>query len=305
MKETKEIRTNKGITLIALVITIIVMLILVGVTISMAVNGGLFDYAGKATGETKNALNAEQGLAKGGIEVDGTWYNSIDEYLIASGNKEKPVEKISKTESYVGCYADVDADGIVDGVIYADLAFEKIGQLEGDYTTTYIINKQTTLKDYYVSGTYEGKFGTKEILTATGEGNDRFYVMALSYVGRYTWYESKGMSGININTSDDFGTGNANTQEIIKIWNADTDEAKNSNDIWGQIQTQVSKGWFVPSRAECAAYVVELNSSNESSFWSSSQSQGSDILAWVLYGNYGMDEYDFQSSFSVCLSITF
>ena len=42
--------TNKksGITLIALIITIIVMLILVAVTISMAVNGGLFGYAGNA-----------------------------------------------------------------------------------------------------------------------------------------------------------------------------------------------------------------------------------------------------------------
>ena len=85
MKVTKDFSTNKGITLIALVITIIVMLILVGVTISMAVNGGLFDYAGKATGETKNALNAEGQLAEGGIEVDGVWYNSIDEYL----NKDK------------------------------------------------------------------------------------------------------------------------------------------------------------------------------------------------------------------------
>ena len=81
MKETKERNTNKGITLIALVITIIVMLILLSVTISMAVNGGLFNYAGKATGETKNAINAEQQLANGGIEVDGVWYDSIDDYL--------------------------------------------------------------------------------------------------------------------------------------------------------------------------------------------------------------------------------
>ena len=45
----KKLKTQKGITLIALVITIIVMLILVAVTISMAINGGLFEKAGKAT----------------------------------------------------------------------------------------------------------------------------------------------------------------------------------------------------------------------------------------------------------------
>lgn len=41
-------KKNEGITLIALVITIIIMLILVAVTVSIAVNGGLFDYAKSA-----------------------------------------------------------------------------------------------------------------------------------------------------------------------------------------------------------------------------------------------------------------
>ena len=79
MNKKKE--TQRGITLIALVITIIVMLILVAVTISMAVNGGLFDYAGKATGETKNAIKAEQELSNGRIKVDEVWYDSIGDYL--------------------------------------------------------------------------------------------------------------------------------------------------------------------------------------------------------------------------------
>ena len=77
----KKGKTQRGITLIALVITIIVMLILVAVTISMAVNGGLFDYAGKAVGETQNALDVEQQLANGAIQVNGVWYDSIDDYL--------------------------------------------------------------------------------------------------------------------------------------------------------------------------------------------------------------------------------
>ena len=41
-------RSNKGITLIALVITVIVMLILVGVTIAIALDGGLFGEAKRA-----------------------------------------------------------------------------------------------------------------------------------------------------------------------------------------------------------------------------------------------------------------
>ena len=56
------LKNKKGITLIALVITIIVMLILVAVTINMAVNGGLFGYAGNAASETRKAKNEEQKL---------------------------------------------------------------------------------------------------------------------------------------------------------------------------------------------------------------------------------------------------
>ena len=44
---------QKGITLVALIITIIVMLILVGVSITVAMNGGLFEKATTAVDETK------------------------------------------------------------------------------------------------------------------------------------------------------------------------------------------------------------------------------------------------------------
>ena len=83
IKKTKHKKqnTNKGITLIALVITIIVMLILVGVTISMAVNGGLFEYAGRAATKTNKAMQEEQDLANGGVTVGGWYYNTVEDYL--------------------------------------------------------------------------------------------------------------------------------------------------------------------------------------------------------------------------------
>jgi len=57
-------KNYKGITLIALIITIIVMLILVSVTITIAVNGGLFDYAKKAAKDTNMSIEDEQSLGK-------------------------------------------------------------------------------------------------------------------------------------------------------------------------------------------------------------------------------------------------
>ena len=60
---------QKGITLVALVITIIVMLILVGVTITIAVNNGLFDKARDAKNQTAAALEAENNLGSGSVTV--------------------------------------------------------------------------------------------------------------------------------------------------------------------------------------------------------------------------------------------
>ena len=54
---------EKGITLIALIITIIVMLILVGVTINVALNGGLFDKAKTASDQTQRQVSKEQLIA--------------------------------------------------------------------------------------------------------------------------------------------------------------------------------------------------------------------------------------------------
>ncbi len=58
MKKNRRKNTttsNQGITLIALIITIIVMLILVGVTINVALQGGLFTTAKEAVKQTQIA----------------------------------------------------------------------------------------------------------------------------------------------------------------------------------------------------------------------------------------------------------
>ena len=82
MKITKEFsRKNSGITLIALIITIIVMLILVAVTVTMAVNGGLFEQAGNAGRQTNEARDKELELATG-----MTLQELINKYATTSGS---------------------------------------------------------------------------------------------------------------------------------------------------------------------------------------------------------------------------
>ena len=81
-------------------------------------------------------------------------------------------------DSGIGLYADTDGDGTPDGIIFEDFKKGGSGSWGG---TSYTIDTATDLKEYYISQTnYDGPFGTKDVLTATGSGNARFYVMALS-----------------------------------------------------------------------------------------------------------------------------
>lgn len=75
----KDRKYEKGITLIALVITIIVMLILVSVTITMAINGGLFGYAQNAVTQTEAERDAELELSN--VEAGHDYNYLIDKYV--------------------------------------------------------------------------------------------------------------------------------------------------------------------------------------------------------------------------------
>ena len=76
-------RKNKGITLVALIITIIVMLILVAVSVNILIKSNLIGIAEKTTDKYKTA-SEEEGNS-GVIEIDGKNYASIEDYL---ANKE-------------------------------------------------------------------------------------------------------------------------------------------------------------------------------------------------------------------------
>ena len=70
---------NKGITLIALIITIIVMLILVAVSVNILIKSNLIGSAEKAVDKYKTASEEE---ANGGtIEINGKEYASIEDYI--------------------------------------------------------------------------------------------------------------------------------------------------------------------------------------------------------------------------------
>ena len=322
-----NLKERKGITLIALVITIIVLLILAGVTIAMLTGeNGILTQTKKAKTATGVAEIKERvetdvlGWQAGSNEEEinneelktilDKYFNKVPEVygkdteITAKNEYGGHTMKVSdvydgeiEMKGYVGYYADIDDDGTVDGIIYADLAIGGSGQW-GDNAGDYSYDKKdiSQLKDYYISQTnYEGDFGTKDVLAGTGSGKDRFYVMALKDVALdgtstatrnnvfwgwyYDAYDSSTKTGkldsmMNVprtgDGSDDFGLGRTKTQTMISKWNNEEYGTKNAGteykDLWGIFKDEKNttgkvdgEKWFIPSKGEWSAFGGNLN----------------------------------------------
>ena len=181
-----EIR-EKGITLVALVITIIVLLILAGITINSVIGSkGILNNAKKATNAYNKSATEEN-------EVLDYYANEIEKASTGKGSSESTTLPAPTSTNYTGYYADVDDNGSVDGVIFVDLAKGASGNWNpgnnswaaSNNTGVYSYSAVTSgLRSYKIStkiSSYSGKFGTKPVIAPNGEsGNSRFYVMALS-----------------------------------------------------------------------------------------------------------------------------
>lgn len=326
----------KIITLISIVLVIIIIGLIIGVNIlrSNLANENYNSANSNSNNGSLIASNIKAGITIGGVtgtlkDIDTSDATATAEDILygktayvngvkITGTYVKR-EYISKTTSYVGCYADIDGDGTADGIIYADLCIGGSGQWK-DSDGIYNISKASNTKDYYIKNeSYSAKLGTRKLIARedSSSGNeDRFYVMALSDIDsnyHYWYYSAYGkINDYSTLTSVEFGTGRQNTQNIMNKWNSSSYGTKNSNDLWGLIQEEVNKGWFVPSRGELAAYIMELNISTLKyyeymSSVTASSSLASPSTAWNAHWGYQSmaGGYINGSAFYVRLSTTF
>ena len=248
------------------------------------------------------------------------------------------VAGLPESTSYVGYYADVDEDGTVDGVIYADLAIGGSGTWNPNGGSSYedygkyTIPRGSNFKKYKVSKSgHTDDFGTKDVLTvANSSGNERFYVMALDDIDgkqndiNYCWYDAaydgSGMSDWQSQTSTSFGSGKHNTKNMIAKWNSSGYGAQNDNsdyeDMWGlsavQSKINANPAWYVPSKEEWAAFGdnLEITQSNygnkglETWYWTSSQFNTNRIWAARLARGY-LNDSNVSSPRNVRLGATF
>ena len=226
-------------------------------TATSGVSGNLKYYYSKDNGTsweptegTTNTTYTFSGL------TEDTPYQIKMKAVDQAGN-EAATETVNTETSYIGYYADVDADGTVDGVIYADLAVGGSGTWGSNGWGNYSYGKETSgLKKYYVSSESYSGFGgkwTKPVLTEIeGSGEkDRFYVMALEDFNPgtyYCWYDAAygKLDDPTSGSANDFGEGRENTETMIAKWNSKGYGAQDDNgtykDMWGVIQKADNKG---------------------------------------------------------------
>ena len=292
-------KENKGITLIALIITVIVLLILAGTAISIAINGGdIFSKASEAREEWNIAIENE------GTNLNEA-LNILNTITIDNTSQETVISKDTTYNSgngFVGYYADINGDGTIDGIIYVDLLVqagtsEQWASNYGAYVIPSTVNANN-VKDYVISQTaqIDTRFDSRErdvVKIADTQTNsnplDRFYVMGLDDLTNGTtstfyWYRKAyyNMDDYATATSRDFGTGRANTASIKAKWDLGSEEGgygeRDIQDLWGYLPNSPKAGanltasandtetyrWFIPSNGEWGAFANAFNISKTS-----------------------------------------
>ena len=215
-------------------------------------------------------------------------------------------------------YADLDGDGTADGIIVADISKDstdkttyKGGNPWGNSDGSFSYTKVTSgLREYSENTNY--KYTNADGSTVDGTlikcknntGTPIYYIISLADYDDYGHYWYKNAKDYNDNeykygkmsdystfTSEDFEKGKENTEKMIDRmkyhtkYNPDYGEPTTGTyaDIWNIIEGKVKEGWFVPSKAEWAAFASYSNTSKTSTDSN-------------YYVNYGLSDYCWSSS---------
>ena len=208
-------KSNKAITLVALIITVIILLILSAITIDIAVDGKLFDRSKETVGEANNKLGEEQnrvdslvnewdnletgtnGNTSGNepeditpptveVEIERTTSNSITINVTATDNESGMIDSPTYTyyikKSTESTYEE-KASNNTSSHIFTDLTQE----------TTYDIKVEVAGDNAGNTGTGTAQATTKKVTSGLEQGAITF--------GGTTWSNNKASVTISTNTS--------------------------------------------------------------------------------------------------------
>lgn len=231
-------KKQKGITLVALIITIIVMLILVGVTITLVLNGGLFDTAKEARDKTEKSVKEESELSQYEYEIAKAKGEVTDEDILKYDYGVKIGDKIDYKEG-TGYASEIDSNFVMDDLDWRVLGVNEKGQIElisTKPTTSKLklsgeegyLNAETNLNtlcnDLYGKGEYAA--GARSLNV---EDVNKLANFVPTYGGEYQYRYSTEVENLQYRKSTDEGT----------TWNPD----------WTNIPDGYTKSFKAPGEA--------------------------------------------------------
>lgn len=167
MKKINIYGENKGITLIALVVTIIIIIILAGISINLLlVDGGILQRAREQKEEQiKAQILEELEMAKGPVTIDGEGYTKLEKYLEAIRNtKLANTYEVTSVEQIDEANAEIWIDGkykYTAGQIGIDVIINEegmIGKLKPQIKSFTIISRTSNSINVKVSARLAEKY---------------------------------------------------------------------------------------------------------------------------------------------------
>ena len=151
-------KQNKGITLVALIITIIVMLVLVVTTVSILINSNVIGKAKDATKRTETAYNNESNFGEElTINVGGETFTSIDEAIGGDKDLDKLNEFFGQGMAIVGPEPPFNRD--IDPIPDADTSIIAMKYIE---PYEYIVYSQKMYKVKIIESGSDYEYGLVE-----------------------------------------------------------------------------------------------------------------------------------------------
>ncbi len=179
---SKKIKNNNGITLVALVVTIIILLILATISIQSLTNTGLFKKAQEAKEKTQNA---EENQAKTLNEYE----DELNKYI--SGDVKKPIKKVTDNiDSVLSTTDNTELEDAYGNKIVVPAGFKIISNSDTNNATT--VDKGIVIEDATTGATAGSQFvwvPVGKIYTSIEHTEANKRVITL---GRYEFDETSG-----------------------------------------------------------------------------------------------------------------
>ena len=219
-------KRQKGITLIALIITIIVMLILVGVTVTTAINGGLFESTRKASRDTQKQSVLEE-LNALTAEFNADLYANPDKYY----NGEENIDAIIMKQTEIRILGE-NNENPNSSIGESGLAEED----DGYYFYISFVYKGTDAKWKFVSKNEEGTIDYIELILNGITIQEIGETPTINAVGNIKEVKE----GVPIPKGFYYVTGTKNTGIVISDNQLDENNATGNNGnqfVWVPVQT--------------------------------------------------------------------